>query len=123
MWKYVGNRLRDTADRTCINIQNLRSSFSTSSISSIKATGSEDKSHPNYITKDGRVFNRWSLLEPQNQQELTKNQSFDVPLTIRRCYEKQKHKQHEAFNGWVQLNVIKWMVSDDFSSFSRCLFY
>lgn len=117
MWKYVGNRLKDTADRTCINIQNLRSSFSTSSFSAVKAPGNEDKSRPSYITTDGRVFRRWCSLEPRNHHELTKNQSFEVPIIIRRCYEKQKHKQHEAFNGWIQLNIFKWMVSDRFSSY------
>lgn len=108
MWKYVGRRLKDTAELT----YNLRSTFSTCSPEALRAkqkasqVPSSQDDHDKYIRKCS-----------QPNQQLKRNPFItDKQWVIEEYYrnQKQKQQQQQAFNGWLELGLLKW-VSNFFS--------
>lgn len=64
------------------------------------------------IGQDGQSYNIWMSLEKDTSQNKQIKNRFDIdtPYIIQKCYQKQKQKQQEAFNGWMELNLLQ-MVS------------
>ncbi|XP_055318004.1 uncharacterized protein LOC129576660 [Sitodiplosis mosellana] len=112
MWKYVGQRLKDSAEQTCSHIKNLRSTFSTCNTNTGQQdVGKKEETLKRYeISRDGRILNSWNCFDPDRSQNKAKKNPFDIdaPYIIQKCYQKQKQKQQEAFNGWMELNLLQW---------------
>lgn len=112
MWKYVGQRLKEGAEQTCSHIKNLRSTFSTYNTNTIQEVAKKESIRRLDIGKDGQTYNIWMSLDKDTSKNKPKKNPFDIdtPYIIQRCYQKQKQKQQEAFNGWMELNLLQ-MVS------------
>lgn len=110
MWKYVGQRLRDSAEQTCSHLKNLRSTFSTCNVKAVDDC-EKNQSFKRHERQDGQVGNIWQSLESTQISEQRRNPSFDIdtPYIIQKCYQKQKQKQHEAFNGWMEFSLWPWV--------------
>lgn len=115
MWRYVGQRLKDSAEQTCSHLKNLRSTFSTCDT---KTNDDYFQNHQHQfrrldINEGGRIYSVWTSLnqDVQNRKNGPKKNSFDIdtPYIIQKCYQKQKHKQQDAFNGWIELNLLQWV--------------
>lgn len=114
MWKYVGQRLKDSAELTCSHIKNLRSTFSTCPTKTNEDSfSSEDRYKRLDITKDDyrQIYNVWTSLNEDKKNSISKKNPFDIdtPYIIQKCYQKQKQKQQDAFNGWIEFNFLQWV--------------
>lgn len=112
MWKYVGQRLKESAEQTCSHIKNLRSTFSTCNTNTIQEVAKKESIRRLDIGQDGQTYNIWMSLDKDTSKNKQKKNTFDIdtPYLIQKCYQKQKQKQQEAFNGWMELNLLQ-MVS------------
>lgn len=113
MWKYVGQRLRDGAEQTCSHLKNLRSTFSTCNTNTVQQdVANKESLKRQEISRDERVFNSWTGFDSDAPQNQSKNHPFDcnAPYIIQKCYQKQKQKQQDAFNGWtLEPSLLQWV--------------
>lgn len=113
MWKYVGRRLKDSAEQTCSHIKNLRSTFSTCNTKTIQEAVNQQSVRRFEITRDGRNYNIWATLDANASKNESKKNPFDIdaPYIIQKCYEKQKQKQQQqAFSGRPECcSILQWV--------------
>lgn len=119
MWKYVGQRLRDSAEQTCSHIKNLRSTFSTCNTDTIQENSNKKSCKRYELYRDGQVFNIWLCFDKDEAQNKQKKNSFDIdaPYIIQKCYENHKQKQQDAFNGWRDTSFLQWVCECNFKCF------
>lgn len=120
MWKYVGQRLKDSAEQTCSHIKNLRSTFSTCNVST-EEFGKKEGFRRCEASNDEKNYNVWRCLDSAAQKNEPKKSSFDLDApyieVLQKTYQKkQKQKQQEAYNGCVELNLLQW-VSEHHANF------
>lgn len=138
MWKYVGQRLIDSAEYTCSHIKILRSAFSTCNTKAFedipisRYVRTQDGFKRIDITTDGRTHAIWKCLDNTNTQiNDQQSSSFDLDApymnVLQKYYqEKQKQKNHNACNGCLQLNYLQWVCANHLATkikMSRILSY
>lgn len=111
MWKYVGQRLKDTTDLTCTHLKNLRSTYATCKAKT-KPKPDDPTKDAYKLYNDGRVCHIWKCLsskEKPNNAVAKTSVDVDIPYVIQKSYQKQKQKQQEAFHGPVEFNWLQWV--------------
>lgn len=114
MWKYVGQRLKDSTELTCTHLKNLRSTFSTCNANAIKDISKKKGFRRFEVCQHGhgRVHNVWKAFDSNEKQkkEVSKiSNDLDTPYIIQKCYQKQKQKQDEPFHRCIDINFLQWV--------------
>lgn len=107
MWKYVGQRLKDTTEVTCPLLKNLRSTFSTYNDNTKQDTSPKDE-YKN--ANNGRVCHIWKYFDTNDKSNKAVSKAsaeVEIPYILQKSYEKQKQKQHEAFHG--SMDISQWL--------------
>lgn len=112
MWKYVGQRIADSAEQTCTHLKNLRSTFSTCNTKTTTDVVKKDGIRGIRKCVNGRINSLWKCFESndkQNKELVGIKLDIDTPFVIQKCYQRQKQKQHEAFHGGLELQFLQWV--------------
>lgn len=119
MWKYVGQRLKDSAEQTCSHIKNLRSTFSTCSAKAAIEDSSKKESLRRIDISssiDGRSYHVWKCLHcyQGGRPNEPKTTSFDLDApyldVLQKCYQKKHKQKQNACNGnGLELNLLQWV--------------
>lgn len=113
MWKYVGHRIKDSAELTCSHLKNLRSTFSTCETKTAKDIPKQERFRCFDNWNNGRVFNVWECFDSKNkwnqQNKQKKEANIDTAYFIEKYSQKQKQKQHEAFQKCCDVNFLQWV--------------
>lgn len=111
MWKYVGHRIKDSAELTCTHLKNLRSTFSTSHAKPIKDSPKQERFRCYENWNNARVFNVWECFDAGKKRVKQKEEAnaIDTTYFIKRYDPKQKQKHQEAFHKCCDLSFWQWV--------------
>lgn len=120
MWKYVGHRLKDSAELTCTHLKNLRSTFSTCETKTTKNNPKQERFKCFDNWNRGRPFNVWDCFDTNSKQNEPNKQAkaadgIDTAYFIEKYNPKQKQKQQEAFHKCCEVNLLRWVSHIVFS--------
>lgn len=115
MWKYVGHRLKDSAEQTCTHLKNLRSTFSTCEAKTTKDCPKKEAFRRFENWNNRRVYNIWGGLDPNNKQNNQNKEvikaSVDIDTTyfVQKYNQNQKQKQQQGCHSCFDLNFLQWV--------------
>lgn len=116
MWKYVGHRLKDSAELTCTHLKNLRSTFCTcDATKTTKDIPKKDVLKHFEKWNNRRVYNVWGGLDFSNERNKhnkeIKEAKIDIDTTyfIQKYTQNQKQKQQDGFNRYFDVNFLQWV--------------
>lgn len=121
MWKYVGHRLKDSADLTCTHLKNLRSTIHTCEAKTTTNTPNQDVFKRFKKWNNRRVYNVWGGLDPKKDQTKQSKEVIEATVDIDTTYfvkkfnQNQKQKQQQSFKKCCDLNFLQWVSQHDSS--------